>query len=344
MDLWVIGAGGLLGSAMIRNAPPSVRVFPAPRVPWLSAVDRAQSLRASLVQFHRWRRPAQPWGIVWAAGAGVIASSPEQLATEGETLLNFAQQVAEAREDQGAFLFASSASVFGGSGALVANEETRPIPMNDYARAKLTQERALQGIFHGSTSLITARISTLYGPGQNAGKPQGLISAMCREALSRNTISVFVPIDTTRDYLYADDAARQCLHLLGVASTGQPRAMTRVVASHRTNTIGEVARLVQAVTRRRTPILQVPSAAAVGHARSLALTSGDPVLRAFPTTPLPVGIHAVYRDLFERRLPATLEPHGIGGAARGRADSRPAASMRPHSKRQAADGVSARTA
>jgi UDP-glucose 4-epimerase len=306
MDLWVIGAGGLLGSACVRNAPSSVRIFGSPPVPWGSVDDRLATLVSSLAQFHRWRRPDRPWGIAWAAGAGVIASSPEQLAAEGRTLLDFAREVAATGGPEGAFLFASSASVYGGSRALVADEGTVPVPMNDYARAKLAQEAALQQILDGSTALVIARVSTLYGPGQNAAKPQGLISAMCREALSRNTISVYVPIDTMRDYIYADDAARQFLHLLRVAPGAGPQALTRVVASQRTNTIGEVARLVQAVAHRRTPILQIPSAAAAGHARLLALATQDPALGAVPVTSLPVGIHEVYQDLLQRRLPASV--------------------------------------
>jgi UDP-glucose 4-epimerase len=163
----------------------------------------------------------------------------------------------------------------------------------------------LADLFVGPASLILARIGTLYGPGQNPSKPQGLISAMCREAVFRRTISIFVPMDTTRDYLYADDAARQCMHLLGDVVTQPPQNRLRVVASHRTATIGEVARLVQAVSHHRTPILQVPSAEAAGHARHLALTSQDPVLRAFPTTPLPVGINAVYQGILRGVLSGT---------------------------------------
>lgn len=305
MDVWVIGSRGLLGSAIVRGLPAQMRLFPAQRVPWHSSVDALESLMSSLSEFRRWRREDRPWGIVWAAGSGVIASPTEQLRLEGQTMLDFAAEVAATPEERGAFLFASSASVFGNSSGLVADEATVPMPTNDYARAKLDQERSLADRFIGPTSLVLARIGTLYGPGQNPSKPQGLISAMCREAVFRRTISIFVPIDTTRDYLYADDAARQSIHLLGEAVTQPPQPRLRVVASHRTTTIGEVARLVQAVSHHRTPILQVPGAAAAGHALHLALTSQDPVLRAFPTTPLPVGIHVVYQDVLRRALAGT---------------------------------------
>jgi UDP-glucose 4-epimerase len=305
MDIWVIGARGLLGSALVRALPAQVRVFRADPVPWASPVDSSRALLSSLAEFRRWRRDDRPWGIVWAAGSGVIASPPEQLRLESRIMLDFAAEVASTPEEGGAYLFASSASVFGNSSGLAADEATLPVPTNDYARAKLDQERSLTDLFGGSTSLLLARIGTLYGPGQNPRKPQGLISAMCRESVFRRTISIFVPIDTTRDYLYVDDAARQCLHLLGEAVGQPPQTRLRVVASHRTTTIGEVARLVQAVSHHRAPILQVPGAAAAGHARHLALTSQDPVLRAFPTTPLPVGIHAVYQDTLRQVMAGT---------------------------------------
>lgn len=316
MDAWVVGSGGLLGSALVRNPAPGDRFFDAPRVGWDSAAGSLARLRLSLEEFHAWRAPGRAWGIVWAAGSGVIASAPERLRSETAVVTQFAEAVAAAGAgvgagDPGAFLLASSASIFG-SGSQVFDERWEPRPLNAYGCTKLDQETAVASALRGVVPFAVARISTLYGPGQNLGKGQGLISSMCADALQRRAISIYVPLDTTRDYLYADDAAIQCRALLArtaasraIGPTGDPtEPLLRVVASHRTTTIGELARLVQSVARRRPQMLQVHTATSALHSRHLALTSIDPAMREFPVTPLTVGLHAVYQGLLRAQMVA----------------------------------------
>lgn len=311
-DLWVIGGGGLLGSAIRRSSGAGRRCFTATPIPWHSAAESATALAANLVEFHRWRAPERPWAIVWAAGAGVIASSPAQLESESHVLLEFAALVDRVSTGHGCFLFASSASVFG-AGQSVSDETSTPAPANGYARAKLAQERALTCILHGAAPLVVGRISTLYGPGQNLSKGQGLISSMCSQALHQRAISVFVPLDTTRDYLLSTDAAQQCLALIDRATARGPvEPLMRVVASHRSTSVGELAGLVQAVAHRRTRILQVQTASTSLHVRHLSLTSTDATMRQFLPTPLAIGVRAVYSDLFRRYMAARGTPAHVG--------------------------------
>ncbi|GEP67351.1 NAD-dependent epimerase/dehydratase family protein [Cellulomonas soli] len=296
-DVWVVGAGGLLGSALVRRARSTARLFSSARIPWGSP-EAVDVLRAEADRFHRQRADGHPWVVVWAAGAAVIASTPDQLEQEQQVLLEFAEALARRGEPHGCLLFASSASVYGTSRAVASDELSPVAPLSGYARAKLAQEDALRAILAGRVPLATARLATLYGPGQDVTKGQGLISSMCHEALTRRTVSIFVPMDTTRDYLYTDDAATRCLH---VAHTCLARAedVTRVVASGRPTTIGEIARTVQAVAHRRSPLLQVVATGSA-HARHVALRTTDRSLAALPTTPLPNGVAAVYRDLVGR--------------------------------------------
>ncbi len=58
-----------------------------------------------------------------------------------------------------------------------------------------------------ATPLLVGRLSNLYGPGQDLAKPQGLISQLCRAQLTRRPLSIYVSLDTRRDYLFVDDAA-----------------------------------------------------------------------------------------------------------------------------------------
>ena len=61
---------------------------------------------------------------------------------------------------------------------------------------------------------MIGRIANLYGPGQNLDKPQGLVSQLCAAHLERRPVSIWVSLDTLRDYLYAPDCAQMVLDCL----------------------------------------------------------------------------------------------------------------------------------
>lgn len=309
MDLWLIGAGGLLGSAVARVAAGRHRVHPAGAIPWSDPEASSAVLAEQHERFHASRRPGAPWGVVWAAGTGVVASTPEQLAAQERVLLDLATQVAARSDDAGAFLFASSASVYGAGGRSEYTEADVAVPVGPYATAKLRQEELLTALFSAPTGprLAVARITTLYGPGQNLGKGQGLISSMCMEVIRRGVISLYVPIDTARDYVYTDDAAALCLTLLErAAGPGEQGPMMRIVGSHRASTVGELAHLVQAVAHRRTHVRQVQTALGALHVPRLAARTTDAELVAMPRTSLPAGIAAVHADVLRRLISGSL--------------------------------------
>src|SRR5207244_1238391 len=114
---------------------------------------------------------------------------------------------ARADHGRGALFLASSASVYARSAGPPFDENSAPAPGSDYARARLEQERIVAVALDGRLRHVVGRISTLYGTGQNVTKGQGLISAMCLQTIQRRPIRLFVPPDTLRDFLYADDAA-----------------------------------------------------------------------------------------------------------------------------------------
>ena len=307
MDMWIVGAGGLLGSSIARAASGagSVRLFDADPVPWSVPTDSTHSLRLSLERFHSWRRSEAPWAIIWAAGAGVISSAAERLAEEGHVLLEFSQSVSDSASGGGSFVFASSASVYGDHGNAICDESSSTFPRNAYARTKRDQEEALAQILGGRISLVQARLATLYGPGQDLSKGQGLVSTMCHEALSGRTVSMFVPLDTQRDYLFTADASAQVLSLAHAASRGpSTRPEVRVLGSYRSVTIGEVARTVQIVSRQRTRLLQIQTPSSSVHVRRQLLSTRDPILRTSRKTSLLAGISAVYRDLLGNYITA----------------------------------------
>ena len=108
-----------------------------------------------------------------------------------------------------------------------------------YGDAKLAAERAAaEFAARSGVNVLTGRISNLYGPGQNLAKPQGLVSHICRAQLSGQPISVYVSLDTVRDYLYVDDASGLiCDALDRLADAPAGTAVTTLTLSTTTNKV-----------------------------------------------------------------------------------------------------------
>ena len=224
---FVVGAGGLLGTALTANlrARPDNLVLTS-RVGWTTRAAHAD-LAAGLdrlddvVSTYR-----VPWRIAWCAGAGVTGTTEEVLAEEVRTLTEFLHQVSQnPRLGPGSVFLASSAGgLYAGSGQGGPYDETDvPRPISPYGRAKLAAEQVVTDFAcrTGNTALI-GRIANLYGPGQNLSKSQGLISHLCRADLTRQPLSVYVSMDTIRDYLYVDDCAGLVSDMLDRADSARP--------------------------------------------------------------------------------------------------------------------------
>jgi UDP-glucose 4-epimerase len=147
-----------------------------------------------------------------------VATSPAELDEESSTWELFLSRLgSELDASPGlrslpgrVFLASSAGGVYAGNPDRPLTESSAPLPVSPYGRAKLRQERALEewAARRPWISTLTARISNLYGPGQNMSKPQGLISHMSRCLIHRQPVHIYVPMDTIRDYLFVEDAAR----------------------------------------------------------------------------------------------------------------------------------------
>ncbi len=305
MILWVIGAGGLFGSAVCRAARArGDQVFTSTAVPWrdVSAAEAhlsGDALRMSDVL----ASSPQPWAIVWAAGSATTATSPEACATELGAFQRWTAAIGEALALHGRatfFLASSAGGVYAGSTGAPFDTETSPVPIGDYGRLKLAQERAAQEVLGSRMTVIAGRLANLYGPGQDTDKLQGLISRLCLASITRETVTMFVPLDTLRDFIYVDDAAALALHWIETPST---ETSVRVIASGNPASLGYVIAVTRDVVRRPIPIAQGfhPSARAQAHDLRLA-PDRDSTTDSLLQTPLPVGIRAVYLDLLERRV------------------------------------------
>ncbi|MBK8963462.1 MAG: NAD-dependent epimerase/dehydratase family protein [Candidatus Competibacteraceae bacterium] len=147
--------------------------------------------------------------------------------------------------------FASSAgAIYAGSTDHIISEDTIPAPTTAYAFEKIRQEELVRSFVRASDNhaALLARLSTVYGPGQSRNKQQGLLAY--RALHPRNQpIQIYVPLDTMRDYINADDAAVSIIVSLRVASES-PQAFIKIIASEKSTTIAEIISIFKRITRR----------------------------------------------------------------------------------------------
>ncbi|WP_121031088.1 NAD-dependent epimerase/dehydratase family protein [Terracoccus luteus] len=305
---WVVGGGGLLGGH-VRAALPGRRTeFVGPVIPW-SDPDRARAAleegAAALLA------RADHWQVLWCAGAGVTGTSQAQLDTEltmwGATLAALAPGAA-----RGSVAFASSAGgVYAGSSPSPFDESSPTRPLAPYGQAKLTAESMLaQWVQEHGGAAFVARIANLYGPGQDLTKQQGLVSQLCWAHLEGRPATIWVSLDTLRDYLYAPDCASLLLDASdrlvepgprGSCGSGG-RTVTKVLASQRPLTIGAVIGELRRIFRSRPSVVLGASPTSRVQARDLSMVSrvwtdlDDRTLTTFPA-----GVAATLADLRLRR-------------------------------------------
>ncbi|SNT27849.1 UDP-glucose 4-epimerase [Rhodococcoides kyotonense] len=217
---------------------------------------------------------SQPWNIVWAAGAGVNGTTVAEFDAENDLIRTLTQSIG-GRSRQGTLFLASSAGgVYAGAPGAPHDEDSPPVPLGDYGRAKLESEEIARE-FGSATdvNVVMGRFANLYGPGQNLAKPQGLISHLCRGYLMASPVSIYVPMDTLRDYLFVSDAAEMVADALALSKERQAPPTTKIFASGHAVTIGSILGACRTVFRRRPNVVLAASPLAAFQGRDLRLRS-----------------------------------------------------------------------
>jgi len=313
---WVVGAGGLLGSHLVRRLSQSDQVSlwrDAQRLTWrdrelLNAqLDREASRFADAIA----AGAHQSWGLFWAAGAGVVATAAADLDAESATfehaLQRLAAHLARARVSRPGcvFLASSAGGVYAGTTDLPATEHSAAATRSAYGAAKLRQEESLQRwAADAGVSCLIGRIANLYGPGQNLRKPQGLISHLARSLILGHPAHVYVPLDTVRDYLHVDDCARgvaEAMAKLADEAIGRgPTRLTKIFASEQPASVAVIMGIFYRLARRRPRIIQATRPEARLQPRCLAFRSVVWPEIARARIGLPVGIRETYDDVMDQ--------------------------------------------
>jgi UDP-glucose 4-epimerase len=305
---WVVGRG-LVGRALERAIGPA-GLWRSPTFSWNDpdrvAVELRHATRAFLDSTSQ-----RPWQVAWCAGAGVVATPPEALRRETETLSRLLEALGTGSSggNRGTLFLASSAGgVYGGSVGPPFSEATTPRPISPYGAAKLEQEqRATEWAQGVGANLLVGRLANLYGPGQDLAKPQGLISQLVKAAVRRQPTGIYVSLDTSRDYLFAEDCG-------GLVAGGLDRlqamaqlrrgsmTVTKIFASHRPVTVATILAEFRRVFGRPARVILAASPLRVLQVKDLRLRSTTwPELDRRAVTSLAAGIQAVFLDVLRRQ-------------------------------------------
>jgi UDP-glucose 4-epimerase len=307
---WVVGGSGMLGSAIRRAAASAVAVdwelSDAPPLPWARDSEFDTAAEAGLRRLRDESRGGA-WAIVWAAGAAVTSATAAQIAGELDQLRRFCEQVTTvftpAELARGSLFYASSAGgIYGGASRPPFDETTRAAPISRYGEFKLAGEATVQSVARAGARVFCGRITNLYGPGQKLSKMQGIISHLARAQLTPRPASIFVPLETVRDYLYVDDASRLVLDCLQRLSTAPPgTSVVKILGSGRGTSIADLLGEFHRLTKKRANVMLGYSAAASLQGLDLRMRSSVwPDLDRKELTPLAAGIHATYEDILRQ--------------------------------------------
>jgi UDP-glucose 4-epimerase len=305
--IWIVGRGGLLGSHLWRvlsQHMPCTRLWESsPRqFSWTEPMLLTEELSHAVKAFAATAISQNgAWAVLWCAGIGVMSSSAAALEPEWlawRRLLDLLGQHLAGPCDglPGSIFLASSAGgVYGGSFGEFLTEDTPPRPVSDYGIHKLHMEEALRswtGTF-GNVSSLIGRISSLYGPGQNLGKAQGIISHLSRCMIHRRPVNLYVPLDTRRDYLFAADCAHQVGASLGRLLTERPRSVLKVFASEELTSLARIVAVFFRMAKHRPLIVtQQPHGAQPASLKLRSVVWRN--LRCMRRTDLAAGIHIVH--------------------------------------------------
>ncbi len=319
---WVLGRGGLLGSRIEQLLPeelPGVTAWipELPRFSWDDPDRLSHQVTASASSFGQAvRERGAAWVVLWCAAAGGVGTTPEALRAETDALGHLLAALAAAQRGaagrKGVLLLCSSAGgVYGNSRALPLTEDSPGAPISEYGRNKLRQEEQVRRWADETpgVSCLVARISNLYGPGQSLTRAQGLIGRLSQSVVYRRPLNIYVPLDTLRDYLYAEDAARYALRCLRrLLEAERTSSLVKIFASETSISIAGLIAIFARITKRPPRIVCMPQSGTGQQPGRLRFRSSVWTDLAPGMLDLAAGVHAVYQDhlsLFQRgRLPA----------------------------------------
>lgn len=292
---WIIGRG-LLGGSIESVTGSAFRAAVHWSDPSVALADLALAADTFLAS------AGDDWEIFWCAGRGVTSTPAPTMHAEGDVFRGFLDHLQRAHPEKlatGRFFLASSVGgAYAGSTGTPFTEDTPVHPLSAYGEVKLRMEEDLRALVSASgLRAMVGRITNLYGPGQDLGKGQGLVSVLVESYVSGRPVSIYVPLDTLRDYIYVDDCAKVVRAGMRRLSAQPPGTLVvKIIGAMNAVSIGAVLGEMSRLRRRPVPIT-VGQGNGSGQALDLRVRSTVWTdLDALVSTTLPEGLGAVYRS------------------------------------------------
>ena len=294
MNRWVIGRG-LLGSAIVTELGGRVHHS---TIRWANPVAAISDLNEAAELFSR--QGTGDWEVYWSAGRGVTSTPRDTMIAEANVFESFLESLSRhmgERMTRGKIFLASSVGGAYAGAVPPFTESTRPAPRSIYGEVKLRMEEALRGATSsGGARAFIARVTNLYGPGQDLAKGQGLVSAIIEGSITGRPTSIYVSLDTLRDYIFVSDCAR--VVVAGVRRLDDCPAgetVVKIVGAMNAVSIGALLGEVARVRRRPVPLV-LGQGDSTGQASDLRVRSEVWTdLDGLVATTLPEGLGALYR-------------------------------------------------
>jgi len=259
---WVIGNSGLLGSALSKalQLDREALFVPSKSIEWNRVVSLNLQFSDCINEFAKCYKDSDRWVIYWCAGIGTMASDEDELHAEHIALVALIYSLKNNQSlmsKKGVIVYASSAgAIYSGKSSEAITEHTKENPICTYGYFKLRMESMLGEFIKNSSmvSLIVARISTLYGPGQSAGKKQGLLSYIARNTINSKPISIYVSLGTIRDYIHSDDAANIIISMIRNLNH-KDRMVIKLITSENPVSIATIISIYQRLSRKNIKVI-----------------------------------------------------------------------------------------
>jgi UDP-glucose 4-epimerase len=264
----VIGGGGLLGSHLIVELQSQgISVLrPTLSFSWEDTEMLSKQFRLVIEEFTKTVNLSEEWFIYWSAGIASMHSSEQDLSKETYQFNDFIQATLKSSLDlsKGALIFSSSAgAVYAGSKERLISEDSSVAPINPYGLEKLKQEKLLEAILsaHPEFTILITRISTLYGVRNRQSSSQGLLAHISRKVVLNQPIHIYVPLETMRDYIHAQDAALCIIKTVRDIQNKGGGIFTKIVAYERAHSIADIMGLFKRLSHKnlRTIHYSIPS-------------------------------------------------------------------------------------
>ncbi|MDE7061876.1 MAG: NAD-dependent epimerase/dehydratase family protein [Lachnospiraceae bacterium] len=168
----------------------------------------------------------------------------------------------------------SGGTVYGNQNTLPIRETAVPVPINHYGNLKLCIENTIRTFnFQMKKSMLVARISNPYGPGQDYQKGVGFIDAAIKRAIRGEVVQIWGDGSVIRDYIYITDVCRMLYALIDYQGEDEVFNLSSNTGTSQNGVIDAIRELEPGVETTYFPARNVDARKIIlDNARILALT------------------------------------------------------------------------